>query len=332
MTAGYTPHKWRCILSIDGGGIRGLLSAMVLAELERRARHPVSRLFHLVAGCSSGSLITLGLARPRQQGMPDSQASDLVRLFEQDSRIIFKRSVLHEIATVHGLFGPRYPTRGLEQVLSGYFGDTVLRDAVTDVLVPCYDLQQRRMVYLTNRDAGYRDFRMRDIALAASAAPVYFPPARLRVGRQSQVLIDAGLFSISPAMSAYAFARTAYPNDTPVLLFSLGAGMTEQPFPFRAARRWGGIGWVGPLQEIVPDGNIDVVNQQLRQLFAAAPGHRYVRMQHPLEQRNIRLDDVRPEHIAELKEIGRQWIEEASETLDELCGLLRENLEGRHAA
>lgn len=322
------PHKWRCILSIDGGGIRGLLSAMVLAELERRAGHPISHLFHLIAGCSSGSLITLALARPPRVGVPYHPASDIVPLFERESRVIFTASFLHDILTLHGLFGPRYPTRGLEKVLAAYFGDAVLRDAVTDVLVPCYDLQQRRMVYLTNRDAGYRDFRMCDIAVAASAAPVFFPPARLRVAPQPQVLIDAGLFSISPAMSAYAYARAAYPDDARILLVSLGAGMTEQPFPFRAARRWGAAGWVGPLQEIVPHGSIDIVDQQLHQLFAAAHDHRYFRLQHPLEQRNIRLDDVRPGHITELKQIGRQWIEEESETLDELGNLLRNNSEG----
>jgi len=303
---------------------------MVLAELERRTGHPISRLFHLIAGCSSGSLITLCLARPPRHGMPHCPASDIVRLFEQDSRIIFHNSVVHEILTGHGLFAPRYHTRGLGSVLSAYFGDTMLRDAVTDVLVPCYDLQQRRLVYLTNRDVCYRDFRLRDIAAAASAAPVYFPPVRLRVAPQPQVLIDAGMFAVSPAMSAYAYSRDAFPKDTRILLLSIGAGSVEQPFPFDVARRWGAIGWVRPLQEIVSHGNIEAVDHQLRQLFAAAPTgteRRYFRIQHPLARRLIRLDDVRPGHIAELAQIGRQWIEEESKTLDELSSLLRENIE-----
>lgn len=301
---------------------------MVLAEIERRTGRPIARLFSLIAGCSSGSIITLGLARPRQDRVPYHPASSLVRLFEREGRTIFSRPVLHDIISAHGLLGPRYPSGGLAKVLGGLFGDDLLRDVVADVMIPCYDIQQRRLVHLTNRDAIYRDFPLRKIAGASSAAPLYFPPVRLTEAPPPRVLVDAGAFIASPAMSAYAFARETYPEDTHILLVSLGVGRTADPFPYPAAKWWGMLDWVGPLQEIVPDGSTDAVDLQLRMLFAAAragEGRRYFRLQHPLRRRHFRLDDTRPRHIAELKAIGAQWIEEQAETLDELCGLLREN-------
>jgi len=70
------------ILSIDGGGIRGIIPAIVLAEIERRTGSKIAGLFDLIAGTSTGGILALGLTRPGNDGTPRYSASDLVTLYE----------------------------------------------------------------------------------------------------------------------------------------------------------------------------------------------------------------------------------------------------------
>lgn len=77
-------------LSLDGGGIRGIIPAMVLAEIEKRTRKPVSELFDLIAGTSTGGLLALGLTKPGPGGGPEYTAADMVRLYENCGREIFR--------------------------------------------------------------------------------------------------------------------------------------------------------------------------------------------------------------------------------------------------
>ena len=80
------------VLSIDGGGIRGIIPAMVLMEIERRTQRPIATLFDLVAGTSTGGILALGLAKPNGQGRPEHSAESLLGLYENDGAKIFSRS------------------------------------------------------------------------------------------------------------------------------------------------------------------------------------------------------------------------------------------------
>ena len=96
------------VLAIDGGGIRGLIPALVLAELERRCGRPIARLFDLVAGTSSGAILACALTRP--DAMPAAQAA---ALYEREGPEVFDRSLLKRISSLGGLIDERYDARGL---------------------------------------------------------------------------------------------------------------------------------------------------------------------------------------------------------------------------
>ena len=102
------------ILSIDGGGIRGIIPAMVLAELERRARGPICTLFDLIAGTSTGGILALGLAKPNGDRKPAYSAADLIELYEKEGKTIFATPAWHRwpiIGFLYELCAVRYPAR-----------------------------------------------------------------------------------------------------------------------------------------------------------------------------------------------------------------------------
>ncbi len=107
------------LLSIDGGGIRGILPAMVLTDLDRRTNRPIIDLFDMIVGTSTGGLIALALACPGEGGRPRHTARDVIRLYEMQGRRVFSRSVWHTIRAVGNLADEKYPSSGIEQVLDG---------------------------------------------------------------------------------------------------------------------------------------------------------------------------------------------------------------------
>ena len=109
------------ILSIDGGGIRGIIPAMILAEIERRTHRRIADLFHLIAGTSTGGILALGLTVPdmdNERGRngrrtPKYRALDLVKLYERDGEAIFPSS-WQKVWSIGGLFDQFYPSDGID--------------------------------------------------------------------------------------------------------------------------------------------------------------------------------------------------------------------------
>ena len=319
--------EWLRILSIDGGGIRGLFSVLVLAEIERRTGHSICSLFDVITGCSSGSIITLGLALPDEPNAAPDQVTRLLRLFEEEGRTVFADSLLRRVSSLGGLTKPRYPRRPLEKVLKDYYGDATLADVATTVLIPCYALETRQLLLLTNADERYRSLRVHDVALAGSAAQVFFSPVQVTVEGRPLALIDAGLFAGNPAMLAYTFAVSVYANAANTVLVSVGVGYTSAPFQYRETRSWGAIQWIWPLLEITRDGHIELVDVEVNGLFASRQTrgtHRYFRCDHPLGTASARMDDVSEDNLAALREMAAAYIREQSHDLDTLCRLLLE--------
>ena len=103
-------HMTFKILSIDGGGIRGIIPAIVLEELERTTGKPISTLFDLIAGTSTGGILALGLTRPGPDGAAKYSAGDLVGLYRREGQRIFSRSLLYRVTALGRLSKPKYPT------------------------------------------------------------------------------------------------------------------------------------------------------------------------------------------------------------------------------
>jgi patatin-like phospholipase/acyl hydrolase len=122
------------ILSIDGGGIRGIIPASSNASNEATGQ-PASALFHLIAGTSTGGILGCGLA----QGKP---ASDIAKLYADRGGDIFHRSLWGKVTTIDGLSNPDYDAAPLEKILAEELGDTWLSESHdVELLVLSYAIQ-----------------------------------------------------------------------------------------------------------------------------------------------------------------------------------------------
>jgi predicted acylesterase/phospholipase RssA len=199
------------ILSVDGGGIRGLIPAIVLADLEARVsreaaqKRSLSDCFHLVAGTSTGGLIALGLTAPDPSGeRARLDAADLVRFYREQGPSTF-RAGLRGLLTLGGWLGPKYSPATLERVLRETLGEVRLRDARRDLVVTSYDMKRREPHFFKRWRAAESEDRnpsMVDAALATAAAPTYFPSH----GLEDRALVDGGVFGSNPTVAAIAEA------------------------------------------------------------------------------------------------------------------------------
>jgi patatin-like phospholipase/acyl hydrolase len=216
------------ILSIDGGGIRGIIPAMILAEIERRTGYRTAHMFDLIAGTSTGGVLALGLTIPQsiEVERPKYKASQLVAFYEKDGKEVF-HSFWQNITSLHGLLEEKYPSERFEKILKRYMGEeTRLSEALTEVLITSYEIESCRPFFFTRRKARAKrtsrfNPRMWEVARCTSAAPTYFSPFQIKRARRSNLppltLIDAGVFVNNPTLCAYAEAVSmqCLPGDMP---------------------------------------------------------------------------------------------------------------------
>jgi patatin-like phospholipase/acyl hydrolase len=322
------------VLSIDGGGIRGIIPAVILTEIEERTGKAISDLFHLIAGTSTGGILALGLTKPKEdkpeskpkakdkkeadpkpaekleetspkvkeeekKRVPEFKAEEMVSLYEQEGTTIFPRSFFKP-----GWFGAKYPSTGIEKVLKKRFGEARLKEALTDVLITAYDIERRSPLFFKSRKAKANskkdDFSMLHVARATSAAPTYFQPLKLEtknVGKYA-TLIDGGVFANNPALCGYVEAKNIYGEKADVLVLSLGTGELNRRLAYETVKDWGKAQWARPILDVVFDG-VSIVTDELMGRLLPAPS--YYRFQASLDKGNDELDDADKVNIRKLK-------------------------------
>jgi patatin-like phospholipase/acyl hydrolase len=289
------------VIAIDGGGIRGLIPALVLAEIEHRTGRAIATMVDLIAGTSTGAIIACALARPNAMS-----ATRIAAAYERDGPRIFDRSLIKVITSVGGYADERYDARGLVDSLRRHLGDTRLADASTGLLLTAYDLESRRALLLRS---GRDDVSMVEAAHASSAAPTYFEPLRLG----DRTLVDGGVFAVNPA--ALAYAEVAGDLD---ILVSLGTGEHTRRLPYARVKDWGVLEWARPILDVVFDGSADAVDAQLRALMDT----RYARLQTRLTEASDALDDASADNLAALRREAEHLIADRSADIDRICAAL----------
>ncbi len=326
------------ILAIDGGGIRGIIPALILQRIEERLNKPISELFHMIAGTSTGGILACALTAPVNNGMPRS-AAEIVDLYRVRGKKIFESSFWHGFGSIGGLVDEKYKSENLEEILEYYLEDTKLSNLKQDLLVTSYNIHSRKPYFFKSWKARDeilhqgestqgRDFLLKHIARATSAAPTYFEPAYIpNINGQKFPLIDGGVFANNPAMCALSSARILYPNKTRFLIVSLGTGETQREIPYEKAKDWGLVEWARPLLYILFDGVSDVVDYHLRQEF---PKRDYFRFQIDISNDiddenapNDDMDDTRPENISKLEAVAEILMKKEKAELDRLISQLK---------
>jgi patatin-like phospholipase/acyl hydrolase len=317
----------RYILSIDGGGVRGLIPAKVLAFLEQTTGAPTAKLFDLIAGTSTGGILALGLAKPDgDSGQPQYSAEQMVRFYADEGPRIFRPTTWSRLA--RGVIEELYPAAALEEVLLRHFGEALVVHALTDVMLTSYDIELRKPFFFKSWDREPGDqtaaFRMRDAARGTSAAPTYFEPALVGLeGRPDpHALIDGGVVANSPALCAFAEANLRWRGDDFVLI-ALGTGKLTRVFRYGEAKGWGKLQWATRIIDVVFDGVDKVVDYQMRALLPPANGRaRYHRFQCDLNLAYDDLDRADADNIRQLHLQADGLIDDCKPELMEVTRLL----------
>ncbi len=331
----------RHILSIDGGGVRGIVAAVVLEALEAELKAvgkscSIGDCFDLIAGTSSGAIIAAGLVMPPTGDDDRAAPAQIRRMFENDARRIFPRRWFCEIpilGRLPQLFGPFYNPRGLSDVLYENFGDAVMADAKRNLMISAYSIDPREIVLFRGgpsyeeRDEANR-FGMlgvRDVLLGATAAPTFFPPHRIERIDESGcwTAIDGAIYINDPAMAALTEAIRLFPGDD-FRVLSLGAGRETRTYPYGESRRWGFSQWVSPISRFrtpllsaISDGQARAVGRQLHYLL----GDDYFRFDFMLNKGrgSDRIDDSTKGNIIRLTRGAIEMVEKNRGTIRQLA-------------
>ncbi len=281
------------ILSCDGGGIRGVLSAVLLNRLSAAYPNLLQDrpdTISMYAGTSTGGILALGLAA----GLTPAQIRDL---YVTDGKLIFDSSWTRDVVELGGLSGSKYDNVNLKQILQETFGARKLQDLKPRVLIASFSLDNQAsdpssrtwnpkfFHNFTGADSD-GDSLLVDVAMSTSAAPTYFP--------SYGVYIDGGVIANNPSIAAVVQAMDGRnkPGERATLdgikLLSIGTGASLQ-YIDDVDHDWGDAQWIKPILNVMMDGSVGVADFECRQLL----GNSYCRVE-PIfpAGKSFAMDDV----------------------------------------
>ncbi|KAJ9177222.1 hypothetical protein P3X46_012460 [Hevea brasiliensis] len=336
------------VLSIDGGGIRGIIPGIILSSLESKLQDldgPNARIadyFDIIAGTSTGGLLTTMLTAPNKDKRPIYQAKDIQnfyldhcpKIFPQKSRNNFISSITNFVGAV---MGPKYSGKYLQELTNQLLGDLTIKDTLADVIIPAFDIKLLQPVIFSTDDAkvdALKNARLADICISTSAAPTFFPAHSFTIKDDQRTrtfeLIDGGVAANNPTLLAISHIRKEILKENPLfndanlmesksmLVLSLGTGTSKYEAKYSAATasKWGLINWLfdngkTPLLDIFSDASSDVVDFHVSALFQSLNcKDYYLRIQDDtLTDDASSVDIATKENLQRLVDIGTELLQ-----------------------
>jgi uncharacterized protein len=343
------------ILSIDGGGIRGVIPCLILQYIEEATGRSISDLFNLIAGTSTGGIISVGLTKAESNRENSFSAEQMLELYVKFGKDIFSdrpRDILSWVSAK--LFDKPYDSKDMEQLLERYFGDVKLKDSLAPVLVTTYDLERGKPFYFSSRLAAHdetENFKLKEIARSTSAAPTYFKPNLLKYDKDKDLaFIDGGVFANNPSILAYSEAKELWKlelakatggaaagskgfdanvapddNDLPFYLLSLGTGFTSSAIKGEEVKNYRNKDWFEPLltnvfMHSVAESTHYTMQHLLPNYVDGTP--RYQRLDFQIAAEISQMDDASDKNISKLVDAGKKYVKENQAVLDKICEML----------
>jgi len=337
------------ILSIDGGGIRGIIPATIINYIEKqlqlKTHNPFARIsdfFDLIAGTSTGGILTCIYLAPKDEDKyiksAKFSAEEALDFYVKEGYNIFNASKISNWKRLWGLSNAtEYSPKNIEDLFKDKFGDLLMEDLIKPCIITTYDMKSKASYFFNSREPLElkRSFYVRDVTRSTSAAPTYFPPAKIKnlITNEEMVNIDGGVFANNPSMCAYAEARnTTFPEreiDKPsakdMLILSLGTGGGSFSLPdLNKSSKWGVLNWAKSIPEIMMDGSVDTVAFQMKEIFDTLKSkedrNSFLRVDVSESTRKIYssdMSDASPENIQKLKEAGEMTLQFSKKQVDE---------------
>ena len=338
------------ILSLDGGGIRGIIPGTFLTYIEKKLQQlsgdentRIADHFDFVAGTSTGGILAAMLLTPDENGRPRFTAEETLHLYLKNGYNIFngsRRGVIARLGVVAQIRNAtQYRPDFLEGLLEEYFGNMLVEDLVKPCIIPAYDIMHQRAVFFRSEDKNGRKFYLKDAVRSTSAGPTYFPPKAIenlnpteeeQERKQHQYLnVDGGVFANNPLMCAYAECRKrdTFPDRqgrpisvNEMIVLSIGTGSQRLPFSnIHKASRWGLVNWARNVPTLMMNGALDTTTFQFKSVFSAGGEDNmknFIRLDVPEEIQTAQkysshMDDASERNVQKLKEAGEMALENA---------------------
>lgn len=311
------------ILSIDGGGIRGIIPAKVLTELEEKLKvdYPDKKLyehFDLICGTSTGAILAIGIAL----GIP---ASELLQFYKENAKLIFPKWFLKILPSkVRIIAGSMYSNKSLKKKLQEVYTqanggvEPLIDDLKTNICVPVFNggMGEINVLKTRHHPEFIRDYKLpaHEVALSSASAPVYFPPNSFsyknKFGEGHNVnMIDGGLFANNPSLIGILEATDKMGYEfSQITLLSLGTGRGKHIIKssWKPKDIWY---WLIPkprLLDIILDSQAQITEQYIDffRRTLKKDSFKYLRIQHDLGSQTIDLNESSNKQLKNLDAIG----------------------------
>lgn len=333
------------ILSIDGGGIRGILPGIILTRLEEKLQKltkdknvRIADYFDLFAGTSTGGILSLSYLVPDQNGRPLLSAQDSVNLYLEKGDKIFEVDLWQKIRSGAGILDEKYHARVLETALDNNFENKMLSDLIKPCIISSYDVENAKPHFFKQHKSHKEifNFKVKDVARATSAAPTYFEAARVNNGiGTSFALVDGGLFANNPAMVAYSEARSMnfenkvdYPTAKDMMIVSIGTGSKSKSYTHDQVKDWGQVKWVKPVIEIMMSGSSATTHYHLNKIYdtlsSQSDKENYHRLEPAIKSADLQMDNASKKNLIALKEDALNYV--SKEEVDDEISVIAKKL------
>jgi patatin-like phospholipase/acyl hydrolase len=328
------------ILSLDGGGMRGIIAARMLQRVEAQLGKPLKNHFDLIAGTSTGSLLAAGIAL----GLDSNQLLDLyfkygLEIFPYQSLFSPQRIPL---IFKYGISAPKFFDDGLVSVVSRLLENYTLSSITPNpeqlenslrLLITSYDTVQREPVIFKSwrHDKWYgksnADLSLWEVFVSSASAPTFFPAHQILYKQQEFSLIDGGVCANNPVSCAVAAAIKLLRQNSDasvsdilqdIKVLSLGTGDPSDALPSKKVRKWGLIQWGLHIADVFMDAPSDIhryVSEQILCLAETVNYHdapSYMRLQFSVAGLNLAIDDARPESLERLIAVTDRYLDSAA--------------------
>ncbi|WP_297599057.1 patatin-like phospholipase family protein [uncultured Cetobacterium sp.] len=324
------------VLSIDGGGIKGIIPAIICEYLEKEISSKVNKnvflheYFDFIVGTSTGGILGALYTSPKYH-----TANEIISLYKTLGRKIFIKSFTRKLTSFGGIIRPKYSSKSLENLSYELFQDYHLGDTLKPFMTTSYDLIRAKEIFFDSINAQkkpFKNFKLKDVVVATSSAPVYFNAKKL-VSENGHIYncIDGGIFANNPALIAYAEARNinfkkiinenkpSYPDSEDIILISLGTGKKDGDRSYEHLKSKGGAKWVVPIIDILFSTQSNTDDFILRKIFDSSKNKwNYYRLNPHLFSASIEMDNSSSKNIENLCLDAENFILRNKDKLDDI--------------
>ncbi|MBA3664258.1 MAG: patatin-like phospholipase family protein [Bacteroidetes bacterium] len=286
------------ILSIDGGGLRGVVPLTILKTIEQLTGKPIWKSFDLIAGTSTGGLIATALTIPKNPENKEAGEKylldNILQVYLERGKEIFppREALVGEVFEItDDLFHPKFNEAGIEKVVGDVCGSSRMNDCLTHLMITSYDLSNNVPLFFKTRSSlsnPEQNILMYDVCRATSAGPTYLPAYELNYPNGNEnakrLCVDGGIFINNPSMGAYSeFLKNhkeyLLPGEslasTEVFVLSIGTGTYSGQITSRQAKSKGEIFWASRISDVMMRGVNKTTHYEMNEIMEAG---NYVRL------------------------------------------------------